>query len=468
MLKNLLGRGLCLVGAHEGEWAPAPEQPCTQTRTCTRCQTVEQMVQHDFGDWYYVESGACETFRTCARCQTQETGIAHVWDEPVRLEGQCDVHQRCTRCGEAQALEPEHDLRWVPTDTPCLEVVCCIRCQLQDGRKRLQHIWGAWEFDEQQQRPIHACERCEQTGTEAVASAFPIAPVCDDATLTAAVDAFFGAATTGEQQALIQQNAQRFFSVSMDDFLQRSLEQFHSHASLGPALRSLWVLLRQAQQEGLAAAFESQAIDDFSALVQRLFEADTWRSKQRLLIQNPVLYDERLEFWWQALLQAAPESERAVVQAHAQLVQLCRAHGVLATLAELVAEEPLPPPPPPPPPEPDRDPRLVGNWQHVDAIFSGGFSMRTYIDLQLRADGRFFRRARHRGGSTFVDSMGHWAGFSSIDSGASPAESGQWFVLNGALYLQYDDGTQTRLASMEVHPGSLFFPSASRRLWKRV
>lgn len=87
--------------------------------------------------------------------------------------------------------------------------------------------------------------------------------------------------------------------------------------------------------------------------------------------------------------------------------------------------------------------------------------------MMLGADARFVRASRSIASFEFSDSMGNWAGSSSVDSGLSPDERGSWNADGRHLHLRFDDGTTLSLRDYEVHPGdTLFFPQASQRIWK--
>lgn len=467
MLKNLLNRGLCLVGAHDGPWAPTTD-PCTQTRACTRCGTHQTQTEHDLGDWLYQEAGRCETHRACARCGWAEEGLAHPWGDALRQPDGCAVTRTCGRCAAVEALAPEHDWAWIWAEATCVQVAACARCGARAERQRLVHAWESWRFDEDAQRPVHRCGRCGTASHEVVADQIERRAAQANEALVQAVDAYLGADDLSQQRALIEQNPALFFSSAMNPFLARALAQFSGHDQLGPALRGLWVLLRNCQQEGLEVGLQLRAVDAAEDVVIALVSAGTWREKQRILLRHPFLYDAQLAPWWETIRRHAPAEHQPVIAAHQTLVQGCREHGVAAMLAELIASEPPPPPPPPPPPRPERDPQLVGLWQHTQVYRSGGFSMSSYSTLRLASGGAFRLTSRSRGGTTFVNSAGHWAGVSSVDSGDSPGEHGQWHVEGGDLILCFSDGTRSRMAGYTCRADSLFFPASSRRLWKRL
>jgi len=433
MLKNLFGRMGCAVGAHTGPWEET-DAPCTTQRQCSRCAHREERTTHDLGEWHRSAPDRCETVRACTRCGHQETGEAHDW-------------------------------RWKPGPAPCMQVQVCARCAAQAPDSRIEHTWGAWHFDDTAGQPVHNCSVCSLPSHAAIIAAVAHRSPQPDEALTAAVDAYLGADSVAGQRAVVEANAAAFFSVSMDPYLQRALQTFADHAQLAPALRALWVLLRRCHQGGTEAAFQRQPLDLFAEKARALVTATQWRDKQRILIQNPLLYDARMAPWWAQLEAAAPAEEKETISAHRTLLELCRAQGVLATLTDLV--EPLPPPPPPPP-EPVLDPQLVGTWENRDMLGYGGVTMVSYTTLVFAPGGRFVRSSRMRGGATFADSHGQWAGTSSLDSGADPGERGHWATNNGAITLSFDDGHTEVLRGYTVYPDALHLPSTLKRLWQRL
>jgi len=131
MFKNLLDKGKCGLGFHQGPWIYLEPDQCDQLQVCERCAAESRRSEHNWGEWTYPAGDACDLVRICQRCQERESQVAHDWGEWEYLdEGSCDQAQRCNRCG-----------------------------QWNDARQA-GHQWGPWGYHPDYRSSIRACTRC--------------------------------------------------------------------------------------------------------------------------------------------------------------------------------------------------------------------------------------------------------------------------------------------------------------------
>jgi|GEM_PF-1378410 len=131
MFKNILDKGKCSLGFHEGEWTYTSADQCHQLQICERCAAESRRTEHNWGEWLFVADDACDLVRVCDRCAETENQITHEWAEWVYVEAHdCTQVQRCARCAQLSETIREY------------------------------HDWGAWEYSEPYRAPIRTCSRC--------------------------------------------------------------------------------------------------------------------------------------------------------------------------------------------------------------------------------------------------------------------------------------------------------------------
>src|SRR5262245_62049563 len=124
MFKNLLDRGGCLVGRHQGDWSYHAQDDCTQIRVCKVCQTEQQRTEHQWDDWLNVAGHPCAQSRRCGRCGQNESKVEHQGNT------------------------------WVYTnDASCDQVQLCDRCHEKGTETHQVHEWGAWVYEEAMRSP---------------------------------------------------------------------------------------------------------------------------------------------------------------------------------------------------------------------------------------------------------------------------------------------------------------------------
>ena len=169
--KDLLNKGKCLVGLHQGEWSASSQNGCTFTRVCERCGTENQKVEHPWGEWDFVADGACDQVRSCGRCRSQEQRVSHAWAEPrYATEGSCERHQVCERCRAEQPAPLAHvmdEWRYTAEDV-CTQQDHCTRCQAPGTQRRVEHTWGDWQHSNAHNGPVRVCRRCGELQARAV------------------------------------------------------------------------------------------------------------------------------------------------------------------------------------------------------------------------------------------------------------------------------------------------------------
>lgn len=100
---------LCSLGYHTGPWVITVAGACDQHRICTRCNTTERRMVHDFqvppdGRVTYVSDEDCQARGECTRCgRLGDYGLAivhrwgdyqHRWNDDSELE----AIQFCRHC----------------------------------------------------------------------------------------------------------------------------------------------------------------------------------------------------------------------------------------------------------------------------------------------------------------------------------------------------------------------------------
>src|SRR5881628_172812 len=131
MLKDLLDKGKCLIGIHQGDWMFDAPDRCDQTRTCRICGVNHSRKEHRWPEWTEATDARCESIRVCERCREDERQIVHAWSE------------------------------WDYADTDgCEQVQKCVRCGSTRVEHRVAHQWEDWTYCEQFRAPIRVCRRC--------------------------------------------------------------------------------------------------------------------------------------------------------------------------------------------------------------------------------------------------------------------------------------------------------------------
>lgn len=142
-LKDLLNKGKCLIGLHQGEWRASSVDSCTFTRVCERCGAEHHKVEHNWSEWTFVADAACQQVRTCRRCANQEERVNHAWAEAVYTAGgSCEQQQTCTRCCEVRPAPVRHVMnRWRYVGSgSCRQVEHCSRCQADGVKQRINRV----------------------------------------------------------------------------------------------------------------------------------------------------------------------------------------------------------------------------------------------------------------------------------------------------------------------------------------
>lgn len=162
-LRDLLNKGKCFIGLHQGEWNLASPSECSFTRTCARCGVEQHRVEHMWGEWAFVTEASCDQLRTCQRCRVQEQRVTHAWGAPGYAgDGRCEQEQVCTRCSAVQPAPDKHVMdRWrYLDDGACTQVQQCSRCHSDGNKRRVEHRFGDWQYNATTNEPARVCLRC--------------------------------------------------------------------------------------------------------------------------------------------------------------------------------------------------------------------------------------------------------------------------------------------------------------------
>lgn len=173
-LMNLINKGKCLVGLHDGVWTAASATVCTFTRKCVRCGAVHTKVEHPWGGWRFLREGDCDEQRSCARCAMHEQRQTHAFGAATYVsETSCERQEECQRCRSQRPASVQHTMtawRFVESDD-CRQVQQCSRCHDDGTVFRVEHAWSEWQHSNAQNGPVRVCRRCGEL------QARPAAPV---------------------------------------------------------------------------------------------------------------------------------------------------------------------------------------------------------------------------------------------------------------------------------------------------
>jgi hypothetical protein len=162
-IKDLLNKGKCLIGLHEGEWKSASPTECSFTRTCTRCGAEQQKVEHVWAEWVFVNESSCDQTRNCRRCKIEEQRLVHTWGAAAyKGEDSCEQVQTCARCHAVQSAPSKHVMnqwRYLSAEA-CTQIEQCSRCNADGIKQRVEHQWGEWQFNPETNQPVRVCVRC--------------------------------------------------------------------------------------------------------------------------------------------------------------------------------------------------------------------------------------------------------------------------------------------------------------------
>jgi hypothetical protein len=175
-LKDLLNKGKCLIGLHQGEWIAASPTVCIFTRTCERCAAQHTKTEHPWGDWKFLADKRCDQQRMCGRCAQTEDRVTHSWNTPEYVAAAtCEQHQRCARCNTTQPSSVKHifDAVRFANDDSCERMQECSRCHADGKRLPAEHRWTEWEHSNAQNAVVRVCKRCGNMQTRPVPDALP-------------------------------------------------------------------------------------------------------------------------------------------------------------------------------------------------------------------------------------------------------------------------------------------------------
>ena len=188
-LMDLVNKGKCLIGLHEGEWRAASPTVCTFTRRCVRCAAEHSRVDHPWADWGFLANDACDQGRGCPRCSLHEQRVVHAFGAPALDSAtSCDRHEECQRCHERRAASPEHVMTtWrFASDNDCRQVQQCSRCSADGTVTRVQHGWADWQHSNAHNGAVRVCRRCGELQAQPVTAPAPAAHAAPQPSVSAA------------------------------------------------------------------------------------------------------------------------------------------------------------------------------------------------------------------------------------------------------------------------------------------
>lgn len=252
MFKNLLEKGKCSLGFHEGEWAFQDPGQCDQVRVCVRCQTESRRTEHTWGEWAYLADDACDLQRSCERCRQAESHIEHSWGEAVyHEEGSCQQVHLCQRCGESKPAGIEHQWdSWLYlADDDCTQVQLCGRCGEKSQQTQLNHDWGPWQQDDFYGVPLSVCRHCG----ELIFNLAGTQPSLQE--MDSLMEELLAAGTIEELYKLVQANQTSLASPVRELYFRFAFDQYGHDDDLREALENMQGLLHLCEQYGIEATF---------------------------------------------------------------------------------------------------------------------------------------------------------------------------------------------------------------------
>ncbi len=257
MFKNLLDKGKCSLGFHEGEWRYEQPDACTQLRVCQRCQAESRRTEHQWGEWAYPAADACDLVRMCGRCGERESRIEHHWGEVVYARpGSCEQVTICERCGEEKAAPIQHQWdHWLyQSADDCTQVQMCGRCGEYGRQTRINHEWGEWQDSPFYNAPVRVCRHCAEMvfdlAQEAGGEATPSMQAYDQT-----VEKLLAASSIERVYQLVHENRATLLSPVGERYFRFALEQYPPEPGVQEGLQNLQGLLQQCQLYGIEAVF---------------------------------------------------------------------------------------------------------------------------------------------------------------------------------------------------------------------
>ena len=162
-LKDLVNKGRCLVGLHDGEWRVVAPRNCTFVRVCERCQLESRRVDHLWPQWTYRGDQACDQSRTCSRCSAEEQRLQHMWGVAAYVTAEsCNRQHTCSRCAATSPADAQHQFdAWRFTGSnDCNQLQLCSRCHADGASRRVEHAWTDWQHSNTRNGLERVCRRC--------------------------------------------------------------------------------------------------------------------------------------------------------------------------------------------------------------------------------------------------------------------------------------------------------------------
>jgi hypothetical protein len=163
MFKDLLQRGKCLVGIHQGLWLFSADKICTRVQICTICNARTEKPEHNWTEWVLARQDSCDLIRRCSRCEITETKTEHIWrDAEYAGPGACNLQRVCSRCAAAEAAGTRHVMdEWAYiSDTGCAQANACSRCAAPGMQRRTEHEWNPPVASAFYGTTVGVCRRC--------------------------------------------------------------------------------------------------------------------------------------------------------------------------------------------------------------------------------------------------------------------------------------------------------------------
>jgi hypothetical protein len=257
MFKDILQRGKCLVGFHQGPWQFSAEKICTKVQICTVCKARTEKPEHNWSEWAAPRPDSCDFQRKCTRCGISESKTEHAWGErQYAADGDCTLQRVCTRCAATEAAGTQHAMdTWTyAADDSCTQKLACSRCGATGAQSRIEHDWNAPTHSKFYGATVAVCGRCGETHV----------PADGGISLQKAAQAVRALTNADDEAAVIaatRQHSAVLTAPATQHYLKLATERFSVDAALRERLAAaakFTEVCRTVGVEGALAYFASQ------------------------------------------------------------------------------------------------------------------------------------------------------------------------------------------------------------------
>ena len=255
MFKDILQRGKCLVGFHQGPWQFSAEKICTKVQICTACRARTEKPEHNWTDWDRPRTDGCDFLRQCSRCGITETKTEHVWGEPAyAAPAACALHRVCSRCAATEQAGTRHVMdTWVyAAEGACVQKNACSRCGTTGMQTRTEHAWNPPVESAYYRATVTVCGRCGEMRV-------PADSVVSLQQAANAVRAMTAAADRASFDASVRQHSTVLTAPATQHYLKLATDRFALESGAREKLAAAGRFTAACAQVGVEAALSCAA-----------------------------------------------------------------------------------------------------------------------------------------------------------------------------------------------------------------